>query len=622
MELKKFNEKINNIIDLYLKINDIADKIDENTTKENINKSLEVLRKDNFNMVVVGEFSRGKSTFINALLGERVLPSATKPTTTVINKISYSNEEKYTIYFRDNREPKSISKEQFKDIVARVEPDFDDEDEIKEYNENLKLLGEIAYVNINYNSEICHEGIDIVDTPGTNDLDQAREEITFEFIPKSDVAILLLSANQILSESEISFLNERILANDIKKIFFVINFKDRLYSQEDEEKVFDYAKEHLQRIVENPRIYMVSAKGALNYKRKANGEIFKGKVPQTLEETGFIDFERDITEYLVNEKGIDKLKKYISRGIRLSNELEKNYIDTSISTIGIDTKILEKKINEFMPIIQKTKNESTLIINKLKTALISLEENLIYKYKVGLETIAINANIAINNYDGELEENAIARKIESVVAPIQKELQYSILQYKEEKIQNEINNTIQKLQEVWEDIDFNFNRALVTLNTNKDMAVIDNLNTNCNANSDLDLLGSFFAGGAIIAAFNLPLIVIPAMIFGGKHFMNMFQERKRQNLLNEIRRQVERRYTDIIPQQIDQFRNNYRENTEMIVNALNEKVNYRINSLDEQLKKLLMDRREAKENDESQLKKLNDLKHQLQAINRELEGIL
>lgn len=622
MELKKFNEKINNIIDLYLKINDIADKIDENTTKENINKSLEVLRKDNFNMVVVGEFSRGKSTFINALLGERVLPSATKPTTTVINKISYSSEEKYTIYFRDNREPKSISKEQFKDIVARVEPDFDDEDEIKEYNENLKLLGEIAYVNINYNSEICHEGIDIVDTPGTNDLDQAREEITFEFIPKSDVAILLLSANQILSESEISFLNERILANDIKKIFFVINFKDRLYSQEDEEKVFNYAKEHLQRIVENPRIYMVSAKGALNYKRKANGEIFKGKVPQTLEETGFIDFERDITEYLVNEKGIDKLKKYISRGIRLSNELEKNYIDTSISTIGIDTKILEKKINEFMPIIQKTKNESTLIINKLKTALISLEENLIYKYKVGLETIAINANIAINNYDGELEENAIARKIESVVAPIQKELQYSILQYKEEKIQNEINNTIQKLQDVWEDIDFNFNRALVALNTNKDMAVIDNLNTNCNANSDLDLLGGFFAGGAIIAAFNLPLIVIPAMIFGGKHFMNMFQERKRQNLLSEIRRQVERRYTDIIPQQIDQFRNNYRENTEMIVNALNEKVNYKINSLDEQLKKLLMDRREAKENDETQLKKLNDLKHQLQTINRELEGIL
>lgn len=622
MELKKFNEKINNIIDLYLKINDIADKIDENTTKENINKSLEVLRKDNFNMVVVGEFSRGKSTFINALLGERVLPSATKPTTTVINKISYSSEEKYTIYFRDNREPKSISKEQFKDIVARVEPDFDDEDEIKEYNENLKLLGEIAYVNINYNSEICHEGIDIVDTPGTNDLDQAREEITFEFIPKSDVAILLLSANQILSESEISFLNERILANDIKKIFFVINFKDRLYSQEDEEKVFNYAKEHLQRIVENPRIYMVSAKGALNYKRKANGEIFKGKVPQTLEETGFIDFERDITEYLVNEKGIDKLKKYISRGIRLSNELEKNYIDTSISTIGIDTKILEKKINEFMPIIQKTKNESTLIINKLKTALISLEENLIYKYKVGLETIAINANIAINNYDGELEENAIARKIESVVAPIQKELQYSILQYKEEKIQNEINNTIQKLQDVWEDIDFNFNRALVALNTNKDMAVIDNLNTNCNANSDLDLLGGFFAGGAIIAAFNLPLIVIPAMIFGGKHFMNMFQERKRQNLLSEIRRQVERRYTDIIPQQIDQFRNNYRENTEMIVNALNEKVNYKINSLDEQLKKLLMDRREAKENDETQLKRLNDLKHQLQTINRELEGIL
>ena len=622
MELKKFNDKISNIISLYLKINEVADEIDDNIIKENIKKSLENLREDNFNMVVVGEFSRGKSTFINALLGTRVLPSSTKPTTTIINKISYGDSEKYTIYFRDDREPEIISKEKFKDIVARVEPDFDDENDIREYNENLKFLGEIAYANINYNSEICHEGIDIVDTPGTNDLDQAREEITFKFIPKSDVAILLLSANQILSESEVAFLNERILSNDIKKIFFVINFKDRLYSKEDEKKVINYAKEHLEGIVENPRIYMVSAKGALNYKRKANGEVFKGKVPETLEETGFVEFEKDITEYLVNEKGLDKLKKYISRGIRLSNELEKNSIDTRISIIGVDTKVIENKINEFMPIIQRTKNESTLIINKLKTSLIKLEENLIYRYRSGLETIAINANIAINNYSGDLEENAIARAIESVVAPLQKDLQYNLLDYKNENIQREINETLYKLQNIWDDIDFNFNKSLVTINTNIDMDKINNLNTNCNANSDLDFLGSFIAGGAIVAAFNLPLIVIPAMIFGGKHFINMFQERKRQNLLSEIRKQVERRYTDIIPQQIEQFRNNYRENTEVLINSLNEKVDYKIYSLEEQLNKLLKDRIDSKENDEIQLNKFTKLKSQLHAINMELEEIL
>ena len=184
-----------------------------------VEQSIESLKQDSFNMVIVGEFSRGKSTFINALLGKRILPSSTKPTTTIINKISFGEEAEFNLHFRDSNDIKKITEEEFKDITAKVEPDYEDEFEVNEYNENLKLISSISYADIKYPTEICKEGIEIIDTPGTNDLDQAREEITFKFIPQSDIAILLLSANQILSQSEVNFLKERILENDIKKVF-------------------------------------------------------------------------------------------------------------------------------------------------------------------------------------------------------------------------------------------------------------------------------------------------------------------------------------------------------------------------------------------------------------------
>ena len=244
MNLSEYNLKREEINECYLNILEIAKKLNNENLIAMVENSVMSLKQDSFNVVVVGEFSRGKSTFINALLGKRILPSSTKPTTTIINKISYGKEPEYHLHFRDSDDIKNITEEEFKDITAILEPD-NYEDEINEYNEKLNLISSISYADIKYPTEICKEGVEIIDTPGTNDLDQAREEITFNFIPQSDIAIMLLSANQILSQSEVNFLKERILDNDIKKVFFVINFKDRLTTSEDEEKVKLYAQEHL-----------------------------------------------------------------------------------------------------------------------------------------------------------------------------------------------------------------------------------------------------------------------------------------------------------------------------------------------------------------------------------------
>lgn len=622
MNLTEFTLKREIINNCFVSIIRIAHELTNEELVTIAEVSVENLKQDSFNMVIVGEFSRGKSTFINALLGKRILPSSTKPTTTIINKISFGEEPEFNLHFRESDIIKKIDEEEFKDITAKVEPDYDDEFEVNEYNEYLKLISSISYADIKYPTEICKEGIEIIDTPGTNDLDQAREEITFSFIPQSDIAILLLSANQILSQSEINFLKERILENDIKKVFFVINFKDRLSTIEDEEKVLSYAKVHLKEIIDDPRIFLVSAKQALNFKRKENGEIFKGTVPETFEKTGFDEMENELTEYLINERSRVKLNKYVDRGMKLVDELIKNNINVKLSSVGLSANELEEKLKEAIPYFNRTEKECNEIINELKIKLVNLEDEFVNQYRNGLELIARQANLAVNNYEGDLEIESIARNIESIVAPLQKKIQYELENYKSKFIDIEIQRSLKKLQKIWNDMSFNFTNALVAITGTENQNIVQVNGVQDDRFNDTDLLSGLVTGGLVIAAIHLPFIVIPAAIFGGKHFFSFIQAKKRQDFLTKIKIQVDKRYGEIIPNQIEQFRREYKKNIQYIISPLENQVISRVQGLENQLQGLINEKKKQEINIERETNRLNRYIKELDLIKSKLNGVL
>lgn len=165
--------------------------------QEILAKSIEQL-EEIFLLVIVGEFNAGKSAFINALLGQKLLKEGVTPTTTQINLLHYGEEQS-----------------------------------LQPVNANLHVLTLPA--------ELLRE-ISIVDTPGTNAVIREHEQITSEFVPRSDLVLFITSADRPFTESENAFLHQ--IRDWGKKVVFVINKIDILQSPEDVQQVIQFVSDN------------------------------------------------------------------------------------------------------------------------------------------------------------------------------------------------------------------------------------------------------------------------------------------------------------------------------------------------------------------------------------------
>lgn len=449
----------------------------------------EDILRDNFQLVVVGEFSRGKSTFINALLGTQILPSSAKPTTTVLNKIVYSEKPMINLHFHSEKNPETITEEEFKKLVAPMEPLKGNAESEKEYDRQVSFVKGVQYAEIGRDLAICKNGVEIIDTPGTNDLDPLREEITNTIIPRSDAAILLLSAVKILSESELSLLRDRLLANDIQKIFIVVNFKDELRTLEDEKKVRDFAYTNLKEILHSPKIYMVSAKHALNARRKESGENLVGRRGKPLEvwnfdQTGFPELEEQLADFLQFERGSIKLMKPIKRTLENIKDVQKEYIDFEKKVLNTQMQGLKEKVEAFKPKVVLAKRNANDSLKVLKKSLQFEEKATINWYDAELEKITEKALKAFDQ-NRHLSQTEIGQKVELAVAKSEK----ALFEKKKKKINEVAKSSIgaasQNINSEWANMDFEIK------NMPQNESKYD-LSTVVNANASSDGVDDFF----------------------------------------------------------------------------------------------------------------------------------
>jgi len=323
---------------------------------ESIESASEKLNLNTFKIIVVGEFSRGKSAFINALLKKDILPSDIRPSTATLNIIKFSENEKVIIHYSDKTQ-KQMDLNSIKTFVVPHKKKNKDNDALNEIKLREKEIENLKFIEIFYHNDFVKNGVEIIDTPGVNDINQIREEITYKIIPKADAAILLLDPNQPFSGSEQSFLKEKIIKNDIKKIFFVVNKWDQI-EEKDKTATLEHISKVASELVNNPKIYTVSSFLAL--------EGYNNNDNNFIKESQINEFESDLLKFLTHEKGKLILSNPLGKAIKHANEILGSYM-TQKNLIKYAEPEIEKKINMFESKARSAQTHKSILHNEVMT---------------------------------------------------------------------------------------------------------------------------------------------------------------------------------------------------------------------------------------------------------------
>jgi small GTP-binding protein len=258
-----------------------------------VEERLPRLEEERFNLVVLGEFNHGKTTFVNALLGKPVLPVGVTPTTAAIHHIVWAGSPRAAVV-KVGGERRELSLDDLRRyaVEGQAEPEGD----------------AVRYIEVGYPAEMLRNNVTLVDTPGVNDLNLQRAEITFSYVPRSDAVLFLLDAGQVLKESERIFLEERLLKRSRNKIIFVVNKAD-LLTEPERKEALDYVRQHLAPIVPDPVVFGVSSTMAL---------LGEG------ERSGLPALERHLSEFLGNERGRILVDNAIGDTLRAALSLDRH----------------------------------------------------------------------------------------------------------------------------------------------------------------------------------------------------------------------------------------------------------------------------------------------------------
>lgn len=625
MDFTLYNKKKTNLQQTINSTLSLLSSLNLTSAHKRLTEDTARLADERFNLVIIGEFSRGKSTFINALLGTNILPASANPTTNIISKIVYGKQPKYVLFYKDGKQ-QEISKEEFDLIKAQTEDKPDKFSLLKGFVSKLKHeeshvdFGNIDHAEISYPLSFCENQVDVVDTPGTNDLNVGRIEITYRYLRQAEAAILVLSATQPLTRTEKEFLVEQVVGNNIKDIFIVINYKDEVIGQE--ERVVKHVLDNLQDVQDfSQRIFIVSSKQALLYRRKQAGEALKTKAllncPATLKETGIEELETALACFLSEEKGNAKLKKYAERCYLALREAEHGI---AVQKEGLSHSLddLKAKLFEERPKFMKTKSMAAQITQGLQMQLESRQMDIEQLADLTANKIKQAAIGSIDGYDGNISElsgSEIKYVVEKAVTPIQKQFIKDINDLQNKLVQEEVAQAAEKLKQIWQDMDFD---AAALPITNRFAALGEIHNVPINANNN-DSLGTAVGSGLIVGAlfggiFGLLAGAAAWFLSGGA---NPFEDKKRK-IKEQVRSQFNSNLRDFSKNIADQ----YNKSVQQICQEMQTEVDERVGEMNDQLQSLIQQKESRQQNVDDVLADLDKKQQTIAGLQNKLNEVL
>ncbi|MEH7010386.1 dynamin family protein [Neobacillus niacini] len=298
-----------------------------------------------FTVALFGAFSAGKSSFANALMGEKVLPVSPNPTTAAINKIKPVTDQyqhgTVLVKFKEenamledvNRSLKlfdlqsptleAASKEIDKVMLEMGQEGVAEkthyaflqafkkgfllhgkqlgtilETDLNEFADFVALEEKscfVEWIELYYDCELTRKGITLVDTPGADSINARHTGVAFDYIKNSDAILFVTYYNHAFSKADREFLIQlgRVKESfQLDKMFFIINAIDLAENEEEQDTVADYVTEQLIKYgIRKPHLYPLSSLLALEEKLE----------PKTDTKSGMGNFEGDFYHFISND---------------------------------------------------------------------------------------------------------------------------------------------------------------------------------------------------------------------------------------------------------------------------------------------------------------------------------
>lgn len=379
----------------------LGDAYQTNRTK--IQDLLDRLTEGRFHLAVLGQFKRGKSTLLNALLGEALLPTAVIPLTAIPTYVRFGISRTARVHFNGDRVPEQFT--------------GNDADEIREYltgfvseeaNPNNRL--QVSMVEVTAPSEILGKGVVLIDTPGIGSTHRHNTEATLNFLPQCDAAMFLVSADPPITEVELGFLKEVRLK--VKRLFFILNKIDYLSAAE-LNSVISFCNKIITEKAEigaDIRMFPVSARQGLEAVMESDLSLW--------ERSGMKGVEDHLIGFLAVEK-TRVLRDAIAR--KTASILEETLMSVRLEmrSLEMPLKEIEEKLVVFENSIAEAERQrlfaKDILAGERKRLMEFLEvqaENLRMRSHAYLEGIATEK---LSGDGGELDENRVREAIAGAI---------------------------------------------------------------------------------------------------------------------------------------------------------------------------------------------------------------
>lgn len=326
------------LMDAAREFGSLADKLGRHHLVSDISQIQSRIDRGHFRLVVMGEIKKGKSSFINALLGVgNLLPTDIDIATSTVYKIIHGPERKIKVFFLPDAQ-----------TGRQMDPLEISELQLVEYGTEVGNPGnrkQVDFIALEIPSDLLSTGLVIVDTPGVGGLYKSHKAISWRYAPNADAIFFVLdSTESLVSEDEMAFLRD--LTDKVTQRVYFVQTKTDMTSREQREAWEVRNREILHRDLshvskENIRYFPTSAK------LKREGE--KLKMANLLEDSGFQNIERFLRDELIAAKDFylcqGAAKPLLAKVSLLRSEVESE-ARVAQAEVGRDLEALQKDLEK------------------------------------------------------------------------------------------------------------------------------------------------------------------------------------------------------------------------------------------------------------------------------------